>query len=61
MAWESCALEARKWVDGIALGFAVSTLDEEARRISFRSPVGSFYITVPEKTGQDEWVRFLVG
>ena len=52
------------------LGFTVSGAEEQerylspewgggTRKISFRAPCGSFYVTVPEKMGSEEWVSIV--
>lgn len=55
--WEGVVSQARRWAGRSALGFAVSSVEEGTRKISFRAPCGSFYVTVPENVGSDEWVR----
>ena len=56
MSWEKAEDEARKWALGSDADFALTAADKEARKINFRAPCGSFYVTVPEKTGEEEWV-----
>ncbi len=60
MAWEGVVSEARKWACGSTLGFTVTAIDEGSKKISFSGPLGSFYATVPEKIGLEEWVRVRV-
>ena len=55
-SWEGIVSEARGWAARSALGFAVSSVEDVTRKISFRAPCGSFYVTVPENLGSDEWV-----
>lgn len=57
MALEKLVSEARRWAGESALGFTVSEVEEGTRKISFRAPCGSFYVTVPENVGSEEWVR----
>lgn len=59
MALEKLVSEAKRWADESALGFTVSGVTEGTRKISFRAPCGSFYVTVPENVGSEEWVRVL--
>ena len=61
MAWEKAVVEARHWAEGSAVGFTVIAADVESKRIAFRAPCGSFYVTVPEKSSGEEWVRLLYG
>lgn len=56
MSWEKAEEEARKWAQDSGVGFIVTATDKEARIINFRAPCGAFYVTVPEKTGEEEWV-----
>ena len=53
------------------LGFTMSGAEEQeryhsrewgggTRKISFRAPCGSFYVTVPENVGSEEWVRAVI-
>lgn len=60
MALEKLVSEANRWADESALGFTVSGVEEGTRKISFRAPCGSFYVTVPENVGSEEWVRVLI-
>ena len=57
MALEKLVSEAKRWADESALEFTVSRVEEGTRKISFRAPCGSFYVTVPENVGSEEWVR----
>lgn len=56
--WEEAADAARKWAQGSSAGFIVTATDKDTRIINFRAPCGAFYVTVPEKTGEEEWVLF---
>ena len=56
MSWKKAEDAAREWAQDNGAGFVVTAADKEARSISFRAPCGSFYVTVPEKTGSEEWV-----
>ena len=56
MSWEKAEDEAREWAQHNGAGFNVIATDKEARSITLRAPCGSFYVTVPEKTGSEEWV-----
>jgi len=38
------------------MGFTVTAVEEEDRRVSFRAPAASFHLTIPEKIGIEEWV-----
>ncbi len=38
----------------------MSAVDEKSRKVSFRAPSCSFYITVPEKLGTEEWVKISI-
>lgn len=57
MDWKNSVSGARDWAARSSLGFSVTGVDEEERKISFTAPCGSFYLTVPEKIGSDEWVH----
>lgn len=59
MSWEETEDEARKWAEGSSAGFIVTATDKDTRIVNFRAPCGGFYVTVPEKTGKEEWVYFL--
>ena len=56
MSWEKAEVDARRWARESAAGYAVTAADKETRRISFRAPCGSFYVNVPAKPGEEEWV-----
>ena len=60
MDWQTAMTAARDWAAQSSLDFSVGTVLENERKISFKAPWGSFYITVPEKIGSEEWVRFLI-
>lgn len=56
MEWERVVAAAKEWATKNSLGFSVSGVEEGERKISFRAPCGSFYVTVPDKIGAEEWV-----
>lgn len=56
MDWEGAVATAREWATRNVQGFSISGVEEEERKISFRAPCGSFYVTVPDKIGVEEWV-----
>lgn len=48
---------ARLWISGNPCGLKVSNVREGERRIDVTSQKGSFFVTVPTSTNdQDEWV-----
>ena len=57
MDWDGVVAAAKEWATRNSLGFSVSGIEERERKISFRASCGSFYITVPEKIGLEEWVK----
>ena len=59
MEWERVVATAKEWSAKNSLGFSVSSVEEEERKISFRAPCGSFYITIPDKIGAEEWVSLI--
>ena len=56
MDWNGVVSSAKRWAAASSLGFSVTGISEDVRRVSFRAPCGSFYVTVPEKIGSEEWV-----
>lgn len=56
MDWNGAVSSARRWAAASSLGFSVVGVSEDERKISFRAPCGSFYVSVPEKIGSEEWV-----
>ena len=52
-------MEAGRWAGESALGFTMSRVEQGMRKISFRAPCGSFYVTVPENMGSEEWVSIV--
>ena len=56
MEWQAAMTAARDWAAQSSLGFSVGTVVENERKISFKAPWGSFYVTIPEKIGSEEWV-----
>lgn len=59
MDWDGALAAAKEWVAKSSLGFSVNAVVEEDRKISFQAPCGSFYVTVPEKIGSEEWVPWI--
>ena len=57
MDWNGTVAAAKDWAAGSSLGFSVDGHEQEERKISFKAPCGSFYVTVPEKIGTEEWVN----
>ena len=57
MDWHDAVTVANDWATGNSQGFSVNGVVENERKISFKSPCCSFYVTVPEKIGSEEWVR----
>lgn len=56
MDWQAAMTAAKDWAAQSSLGFSVGTVVENERKISFKAPWGSFYVTIPEKIGSEEWV-----
>lgn len=59
MDWQAATTAARDWAAQSSQGFSVGTVVENERKISFKAPCGSFYVTVPENIGSEEWVTFV--
>ena len=57
MEWDRVVAAAKEWASKNSLGFSISSVEEGERKISFRAPSGSFYVTVPDKIGAEEWVK----
>ena len=57
MDWDGAVTTAHEWASKSSLGFSVDAIEAEDRKISFKAPCGSFYLTVPEKIGSEEWVN----
>lgn len=57
MEWDRVVAAAEEWTSKNSLGFSISGVEEGERKISFRAPSGSFYVTVPDKIGAEEWVQ----
>ena len=57
MEWDRVVAAAKEWASKNSLGFSISGVEEGERKISFRAPNGSFYVTVPDKIGAEEWVK----
>ena len=58
MDWKNVVSSCRQWADQSAEGFTVTNVEEDSKKVSFRAPSCSFYITVPEKIGSEEWVIY---
>jgi hypothetical protein len=56
MEWDRVVAAAEEWASKNSLGFSVSGVEEGERKISFRAASGSFFVTVPDKIGTEEWV-----
>lgn len=54
MSWPKAILEAQQWATSNSLGFFMVSKDEKARRITFRGPSTSFYVTVPESANFEQ-------
>ena len=54
--WCRWSAEAARWAEGNGWGFSVAGTEESARNIFLSAPCGSFFVTVPEHVGTEEWV-----
>ena len=52
--------QARHWNEKSSSGIEVSRVDEEERQITFRTAHTSFYVTVPQRLGDEEWVSLFI-
>ena len=67
---EKLVSEAGRWAGESTLGFTMSGAEEQeryhsrewgggTRKISFRAPCGSFFVTVLENVDSEEWVSIV--
>ena len=53
---DAIVAQARSWIDATSAGVEEAGVDEEERKITFKTPSRTFYVTVPQQLGEDEWV-----
>lgn len=60
MSWQNAVDSSQEWLQDSGKDFTLTNTDREARVIHFRASHGSFYVTVPEKQGIEEWVYIIL-
>jgi len=48
--------QARSWIEVSSAGIEEAGVSEEERKITFTTSSTTFYVTAPQKAGEDEWV-----
>ncbi len=56
VAMERIVEKAREWGESSSKELRVCNVNEEERKITFGVLRTTFYVIVPEKPGEDEWV-----